>query len=92
MSRVSSQQGISDKRRSGDLGVEADGSPCGASRANKSAGALLGPAAMIHVPVHTLSDDYADRSTDAEEERVPEPESPSLVRPLLDRLIRRSSP
>jgi hypothetical protein len=83
--------GISDWRRSDDRSG-GDMSPRGSRRVTKNAGAVLGPAAMIHAPVHTRSDDTADRPTDAEEERAPESEPPSLVRRLLDRLIRRSSP
>jgi hypothetical protein len=60
-----------------------------AGKLHKNAGAFRGPAAMIHVPVRTPSDDYADHPTYPEDERVPEPTPPSLVRRVLDRLVRR---
>ncbi len=83
--------GISDRRRSDDR-PGGDMSSRGSRRVTKDTGAVLGPAAMIHVPVHTRSDDTAYRPIDAEDERVPESEPPSIVRRLLDRLVRRSSP
>jgi len=67
-----------------------DMSPRGARRATKNAGAFLSPVGTIPTPMHTLSEDYADRPTYPEDEHVPEPGPPSLVRRLLDRLLRRS--
>jgi hypothetical protein len=61
-------------------------------RRAKVAGAFLSPVGTpIWVPMHTLSDDYEDHPTYPEDERIPEPEPRSLVRRLLDRLVRRSS-
>ena len=61
-------------------------------RPARNAGAFLSPVGALVVPMHTLSDDYTDRPTYPEDERVPEPEPPSRIRRLLDRLLRRSSP
>jgi hypothetical protein len=62
-------------------------------RRAKNAGAYLSPVGTpIVVLMHTLSDDYEDHPTYPEDERVPEPEPRGLVRRVLDRLIRRSSP
>jgi hypothetical protein len=53
-------------------------------RPQKNAGAFLGPdlggGGMIPVPMHTLSDDYADRPTYPPDERVPESALPSRLR------------
>ena len=60
-------------------------------RRAKNAGAFLSPVGALVVPMHTLSDDYEDHPTYPEDERVPEPEPPSLVRRVMNRLVRRSS-
>jgi hypothetical protein len=60
-------------------------------RRAKNAGAFLSSVGALVVPMHTLSDDYEDHPTYPEDERVPEPAAPSLVRRLLDRPFRRSS-
>jgi hypothetical protein len=38
--------------------------------------------------MRTLSDDYQDLPADPEDDRVPEPEPPSVIRRLVDRLVR----
>ena len=57
-------------------------------RAERNAGAFLGTDSqgMIAVPMRTLSDEYHDEPTEPEEDHVPEPEPPSFVRRVLDRL------
>lgn len=60
-------------------------------RRAKNAGAFLSPVGALVVPMHTLSDDYADRPTYPEDERVPQPMPPSLARRVLARLVRRST-
>jgi hypothetical protein len=60
-------------------------------RRAKNAGAFLSSVGALVVPMHTLSDDYEDHPTYPEDERVPEPEPPSLVRRVMNRLVRRSS-
>jgi hypothetical protein len=57
----------------------------------KNAGAFLSPVGALVVPMHTLSDDYEDHPTYPEDERVPEPTPPSLLRRVMDRLVRRPS-
>jgi hypothetical protein len=61
-------------------------------RAERNAGAFLGPDILAPVPIRTLSDDFRDEPTEPEEERVPEPEPPSLLRRVLERLARRPDP
>ena len=63
-------------------------------RAERSAGAFLGtdPTGMVPVPMRTLSDDYHDAPTEPEEDRVPEPEPPTLVHRVVDRLTGRGKP
>jgi hypothetical protein len=58
----------------------------GPRRAERSAGAILGPDILVPTPLRTLSDDYHDVPTYPEDEREPEPERPGRVRRLLDRL------
>jgi hypothetical protein len=41
--------------------------------------------------MHTLSNDYEDRPSYQEDERVPAPEPMSLARRVRDRLVRRST-
>jgi hypothetical protein len=60
--------------------------------AERNAGAFLSPTdgSMIPVPMRTLSDEYHDEPTDPPDDRVPDPEPPSLFRRMLDRLGRPS--
>ncbi len=60
-------------------------------RRARNAGAFLSPVGALIVPMHTLSDDYADRPTDPGDDQVPEPAPPSLLRRFLDRLGRSRS-
>jgi hypothetical protein len=63
-------------------------------KAERNAGAFLTPTdngSMIPVPMRTLSDDYHDEPTEPPDDRVPDPEPPSVFQRLLDRLGRRSS-
>lgn len=57
-------------------------------RAVRNAGAFLAPNGTFPVPMRTLSDDYKDLPVDPEDDRVPEPEPPGVVRGLADRLAR----
>lgn len=59
-------------------------------RGVRNAGAFLGPDLLVPAPLRTLSDDYRDEPSEPEDsEREPEPESPGLVRRLVDRLARK---
>jgi hypothetical protein len=64
-------------------------------RAERNAGAFIDPSGIggaIPVPMRTLSDDYHDAPTEPEDsDRVPEPEPPSLIRRIVDRLSGRPS-
>jgi hypothetical protein len=63
-----------------------------AKRAQRSAGAFLGPDLLVPVPMSTLSDEYRDEPTEPEDsEREPELEPPGRVRRVLDKLRRRAS-
>jgi hypothetical protein len=56
-------------------------------RAERNAGAFMGPDVMIPVPMRTLSDDYRDEPAEPEDtDRIPEPEPSGLVRRVLDRI------
>lgn len=57
-------------------------------RAERNAGAFLGPGGLIPAPMRTLCDDYADRPEPEDTDRVPEPEKPGLLRRLLAKLVR----
>ena len=59
-------------------------------RAERNAGAFLGPDLLAPVPMRTLSDEYQDVPTDPDDDREPEPERPGLLRRLFERLTRRS--
>jgi hypothetical protein len=61
-------------------------------RAERNAGAFLGPSRPVPVPMRTLSDDYRDEPTEPEEDREPEPEPPGLFRRMIERLARRPDP
>ena len=61
----------------------------GRRRAERNAGAFLGPDILIAAPSMTLSDEYHDVPAEPEEDHVPVPEPPSLVRRVLARLTRR---
>jgi hypothetical protein len=58
----------------------------------RNAGAFLGPDMLAPVPMRTLSDDYHDERAEPEDDRVPEPEPPGLIRRTLERLGWRSGP
>jgi hypothetical protein len=59
----------------------------------RNAGAFLGPDVLVPAPLRTLEDDYHDEPTEPEDsDGEPEPESPGVIRRLLDRLIRRGQP
>ena len=59
-------------------------------RAERNAGAFMGPDVMIPVPMRTLGDDYHDEPTEPEDsDRMPEPEPHGFVRRVLDKLARR---
>ena len=45
---------------------------------------------MIPVPIRTLSDDYSDVPAEPPEDHEPEPEPPSLVHRVVERLTRRN--
>jgi len=68
----------------------------GPKRAEHNAGAFYTPAGagggMIPVPMRTLSDDYHDDPVDPPDDRVPDPEPPSTLRRIMDRLMRRPTP
>ncbi len=55
-------------------------------RAEHNSGAFLGPDMLVPVPMRTLSDDYHDESTEPEDDRVPDPEPPGLIRRMVERL------
>jgi hypothetical protein len=61
-------------------------------RAERNAGAFLGPDILVPAPMRTLSDDYRDEPTEPEEEREPPPEPPSPLRRVIERLARRPDP
>ena len=64
-----------------------------AKRAERSAGAFLGPDLLAAVPIRTLSDEYRDEPTEPEDsERIPEPELPSLIHRAVNRLARHRNP
>ena len=54
--------------------------------AQPNSGAFLGPDMTVPVPMRTLSDEYHDTPTEPEDDRVPEPEPPGLIRRVVDRL------
>ena len=57
-----------------------------AKHAQRNSGAFLGPDLTVPVPMRTLSDEYHDAPTEPEDDRVPEPEPPGLIRRVVDRL------
>jgi hypothetical protein len=58
-------------------------------RAERSAGAFLGPDITVPVPLRTLSDDYKDQPTEPEDsDRVPAPEPPGRIRRVVEQLAR----
>jgi hypothetical protein len=60
-------------------------------RAERNAGAFLGPDITVPVPMRTLSDDYTDEPAEAEDsERVPDPEPPGFLRRAVEQLARRA--
>jgi hypothetical protein len=61
-------------------------------RAERNAGAFLGPDILVPASLRTLSDEYRDEPTYPEDEHEPEPEPPGLVRRVIDRLARRPNP
>ena len=58
-------------------------------RPERNSGAFLGPDMLAPVPMRTLSDDYHDEPTEPEDDRVPEPEPPGLLRRVVERLTGR---
>ncbi len=57
-------------------------------RAERTAGAFLGPDILVPVPIRTLTDDYHDEPAEPEgSDRVPEPEPRGPVRRIIDRLV-----
>lgn len=60
-------------------------------RAERNAGAFLGPDILVPASMRTLCDEYRDERTEPEEEREPEPEPPSLVRRVIEQLAGRSA-
>jgi hypothetical protein len=61
-------------------------------RAERSAGAFLGPDILVPASIRTLSDEYRDEPTYPEDEREPEPEPPGFIRRVIERLTRRPNP
>ena len=61
-------------------------------QSEKNSGAFLGPDMLIPVTMRTLSDEYHDESTEPEDDHVPEPEPPGLIRRVVDRLKERPDP
>jgi len=61
-------------------------------RAERNAGAFLGPDILVPASLRTLSDEYRDEPTYPEDEHEPEPERPGLFRRVIDRLARRPNP
>jgi hypothetical protein len=59
-------------------------------QAKPNAGAFLGPDMLAAVPMRTLSDEYHDAPTEPEDDFVPAPEPPGVLRRIIDRLTRRS--
>ena len=61
-------------------------------RGEGNAGAFYSPdgIGMIPVPMRPLGSDYGDASNELEDDREPEPEPPSFLRRLVDRLTHRS--
>ncbi len=57
-------------------------------RATRNAGAFLAPDGTLGVPMRTLSDEYQDLPVDPEDDRVPEPEAPGVIRRLIERVLR----
>jgi hypothetical protein len=66
-------------------------SPPKPRQGDRNAGAFLGPDVLVPAPLRTLEDDYHDEPTEPEDsDREPEPESPGMLRRVLDQLTRRS--
>jgi hypothetical protein len=59
-------------------------------RAERNAGAFLGPDLLIPVPMRTASDDYRDERTEPADDREPPPEPPGLLTRIRERLARLS--
>lgn len=58
--------------------------------AQRNSGAFLGPDMAVPVPMRTLSDEYHDVPTEPEDDHVPEPEPPGLIRRVVERLTGQS--
>lgn len=56
----------------------------GRRRPVRNAGAFLAPDGTLGVPMRTLSDEYQDVPVEPEDDRVPDPEPPGVVRRLVD--------
>lgn len=61
-------------------------------RAERNAGAFLGPDILVPASMRTLCDEYRDERAEPGEEREPGPEPPGLVRRVIERLTRRFGP
>lgn len=60
--------------------------------AEQNSGAFLGPDMLIPLTMRTLSDEYHDEPIEPEDDHVPEPEPPGLIRRVVDRLKERPDP
>jgi hypothetical protein len=62
-------------------------------KAERNAGAFLGPDMLVPAPIRTLSDDYRDEPTEPEDpDPEPEPGLPGVIHRALDQLTRRPKP
>jgi hypothetical protein len=63
----------------------------GPRRAERNAGAFLGPNVLVPAPIRTLSDEYHDdRAEPVDSDREPAPDPPGVVRRLIEGLRRLS--
>jgi len=61
-------------------------------KAERNAGAFLGPDLLVPIPMSTPGDEYRDKPADPEDSErdpEPEPEPRGLIRRVLERLTRR---
>lgn len=59
-------------------------------RRQQNAGAFMGPDIMAPIPMRTLDQEYDDHPVEPEDDRVPPPERPGLVKRAVDRVLRRT--